>query len=234
MITNFEGKEYPGQEIQHILIIDRIRSTSCGAGCQDTGRFAVSGKSGTLGVGAELTTKLATDINARVGLNMLDFNYDDELDDVEYDLGIDLSSFSALVDWHIFDDSFRISGGFISMNNEISMDARPTENVEIGDITYSPAEIGTLKGSVDIDGLSPYVGIGWGNPFAGNRRWGFTLDLGVAFTDSPDASLTSVGGSKSSDQDLLDELEKERKDIEDDLDSFKFYPVISFGLFFRF
>ena len=29
-------------------------------------------------------------------------------------------------------------------------------------------------------------------------------------------------------------LEKERKDIEDDLDSLKFYPVISMGLFYRF
>ena len=223
------------RKLNVFLLLIALVLLSCGAGCQDTGRFAVSGKSGTLGLGPELTTKLATDINVRVGFNSFDLDFDDEeIEDVEYDLGMDFSSFSALVDWHIFDDPFRISGGFISMDNEIDLDARPNENVEIGDISYSPAEIGTLNGSVDIDGLSPYLGIGWGNPFGGDRRWGFTLDFGVAFTDSPDASLTSVGGTFSADPTLLANLEKERKDIEDDLDSFKFYPVISLGLFFRF
>lgn len=207
---------------------------SCGAGCQDTGRFAVTGKGGTLGLGGEFTTGITPNVNARVGLNMLDLDHDDELDDIEYDLGLDFYSFSALVDWHIFNDSFRISGGFISMNNEIDLDATPTESEEIGDFTYSPAEIGTLTGGVDIDGLAPYVGIGWGNPLTHHKRWGFTIDLGVAFTDSPDVALSSVGGSKSLDPIFLAELEKERKDIEDDLDSFKFYPVISLGLFYRF
>ena len=199
------------------------------AGCTDTGRFAVSGRGGTLGAGAEFTTKIATDINARVGLNALDFDFDDEeIDDVEYDLGIELSSFSALVDWHIFDDSFHITGGFISMNNEIDLDATPTKSVEIGDTIYTPAQIGTLSGCVDIDGLTPYLGIGWGNPFGGDRRWGFTLDLGVAFTDSPDVSLSATGAIAQAD------LEKERKDIEDDLDFIQIYPVLSLGLFYRF
>jgi len=199
------------------------------AGCQDTGRFALSGNAGTLGVGPELTAKLATDINVRVGFNTFDFDFDDEeIDDVDYDLGIELSSVSALVDWHIFDDSFRISGGFISMDNTIDLDAIPNKNVEIGNTIYTPAQIGTLNGSLDIDGLSPYVGIGWGNPFAGERRWGFTLDMGLAFTDSPDVKLSSTGIV------TLADLEKERADIEDDFDSLKVYPVITLGLFFRF
>jgi hypothetical protein len=199
------------------------------AGCQDTGSFALSGKASTLGVGPELSAKLATDINVRVGFNTLDFDFDDEdIDDVEYDLGVDLSSVSAMVDWHIFDDPFRITGGFISMHNKIDLDARPSKNVEIGYTTYTPAQIGTLNGSMDIDGLSPYLGIGWGNPFAGDRRWGFTLDMGLAFTDSPDVKLYSTGIVS------LADLEKERRDIEDDFDSLRIYPVISLGLFFRF
>jgi len=223
-------KGYTMKKQFHIFLLSILSVLlSFGAGCQDTERFALSGKASTLGVGPELTTKLATDINVRVGFNTFDFDFDDEeIDDVEYDLGIDLSSVSALVDWHIFDDPFRISGGFISMHNEIDLDARPNKSVEIGNTIYTPAQIGTLNGSLDIDGLSPYVGIGWGNPFAGKRRWGFTLDLGLAFTDSPDVKLSSTGIVTSAD------LEKERRDIEDDFDSLKVYPVISLGLFFRF
>ncbi|MBN1974769.1 MAG: hypothetical protein JW787_14105 [Sedimentisphaerales bacterium] len=200
-----------------------------GTGCQDSGRFAVAGKAGTLGLGGEFTVGLATDINARVGYNMLDYDFDEEeIDDVEYDLGVELSSISALLDWHVFDNSFHLTGGFISMDNEIDLDASPTENVEIGDTTYTPSDIGTITGSAEIDGMSPYIGIGWGNPIQSNRRWGFTLDLGVAFTDSPDVSLSSTGIVSPAD------LEKERQEIEDELDSFKIYPVITLGLFYRF
>jgi len=182
-----------------------------------------------LGLGGEVAAKVATDINVRFGFNDLNLDFDDkDIEDIEYDLGVDLSSVSALVDWHIFADSFKITGGFISMDNTINLDARPSENVEIGDTTYTPAQVGTLKGNLDIDGLAPYLGIGWGNPFTCSRRWGFTVDLGVAFTDSPDVSLYSTGIVSQVD------LEKERRDIEDDMDFFRIYPVLSLGLFYRF
>ena len=218
-----------GRKLNIFMLLSLSILLSYGAGCQDTGRFAVSGTGSTLGLGGEFSTKLATDINARVGINKLDYDFDEEdIDGVEYDFGVKLSSLSALVDWHVFDDSFHLTGGFISMNNKVELDARSTQSETIGDTTYTPAQIGTLSGDVEIDGLSPYLGIGWGNPFASNRRWGFTFDIGVAFTDSPDVSLTSTGVVSQLD------LSKEIKDIEDDLDSLRFYPVIQLGLFFRF
>lgn len=201
------------------------------AGCQDSRRFTVAGKSGTLGFGGELTARVATDINARVGVNGLDFDFDDqEIEDVTYKVGVDLFSVSALVDWYVFDDPFHLTGGFINMNNNINLDARPSHSVEIGDHIYTPAEIGTLTGKAEIDGLSPYLGIGWGNPMQSNRRWGFTLDLGIAFTDSPDVSLSATGMAAG----LPEDIERERRKIEDDLDFIQIYPVISLGLFIRF
>jgi hypothetical protein len=202
---------------------------ACLAGCADSERFAVAGRTGTLGLGGELTAKVATDINARVGFNTLDLDFDDqEFDDIEYDAEVDFKSFSALADWYIFDGSFHITGGVIYMDNQINLDGRATESVEIGDTTYSPADVGTLRGQADVDGLAPYVGIGWGNPFRSSRRWGFTCDLGVAFTDSPDVSLSSTGTVSNAD------LAQERQDIEDDLDFIRIYPVFSVGLYFRF
>jgi hypothetical protein len=203
---------------------------SCGAGCADSGGLAISGKAGTLGLGGELTTGITSNVNARVGLNTLDFDYDDEFDDVEYDVGLDFSSFSALVDWHLFDSSFRISGGLISMDHTLDLDATPSGNVSIGDNDYTPAEIGTLSGDVDIDGVAPYIGIGWGDPMDRNKRWGFYCDFGVAFTDSPDVELSATGTAAG----LAADLARERDEIKDDLEPFQLYPVISLGLYFRF
>ena len=204
-----------------------------GAGCTDTGRYAVSGKASTLGLGGEFTTAIKPDINVRVGYNMLDIDFDDEeIEDVEFDVGVDLSSFTALLDWYVFNGSFRLSGGFISMDNEIDLKARPTENIEIGDVYFTPDEVGYLYGSIENDEVVPYVGIGWGNPLTAGRRWGFTCDFGVAFTSSPDVTLDARCGSNP--PELDDELAKQIDDIEDFFDDFRLYPVIALNFFYRF
>ncbi len=204
-----------------LLIID--------SGCHDSNSFAVGVKGGTLGLGGDVTAKVLPALNVRAGYSMLDFDSRErEFDDVEYKTNIDLSGISLLADWHVFEGPFRISSGLYYMNNSLQMKARPKEDVEIGDTEYTPAQAGTIKGSIDIDGLAPYIGIGWGNPFKNNSRLGFTCDFGMAFTKKPDASLTSSGTVSSED------LAIERRKMEDDLDSYKFYPVISLGLYYRF
>ena len=115
-----------------ILLLILSMLLACGAGCTDSGRYAVSGKASTLGLGGEFTTAIKPDINARVGYNMLDLDFDDEeIEDVEYDIGIDFSSFTALADWYIFNGSFRISGGIVSMDHKIDLDARPTKDIDL-------------------------------------------------------------------------------------------------------
>jgi hypothetical protein len=202
-------------------------------GCADSGGLAVLGKGGTLGFGGELATGVTSDINARLGLNTFDADFDDEFDDVEYDIGLDFSSFSALIDWHVFSDSFRVTGGFLSLNHELDLDATPTVSQEIGGTIYQPSDIGTLSGDVEVDGIAPYIGIGWGNPLDRKKKWGFYCDFGVAFTDSPDVSL-SANGTLASDPAFQADLAEERDEIEDYLEPFEFYPVLSVGLYVRF
>jgi hypothetical protein len=214
-----------------ILLLILSILLSCGAGCTDTGKYAVSGKTSTLGLGGEFTTGITSNINARLGINALDLDIGEkEITDIEYDIELDFSSFSALADWHVFNDSFRISGGIISIDNKAELEANgPSgESQEIGDIEYDWDDIGTLSSSVEIDDLAPYVGIGWGNPLTHGKRWGFTCDFGVAFTSSPDVALAATGIVPA------DELEKERQNIEDELDKFRFYPVIALSFFYRF
>jgi hypothetical protein len=206
---------------------------ACGAGCADTGKYAISAKGSTLGLGGEFTTAIKPDINARVGYNMLDVDIDDtEVEDVDFDIGVDFSSFTALADWYVFNGSFRLSGGIVSMDHEIDLDARPNEPIEIGDKTYLPSEVGTLYGSVDVDDVAPYVGIGWGNPLTSSRRWGFTCDFGVIFSDTPDVTLYAVGGTEPAG--FQEELEKQRKDVEDFFEDLKIYPVVAVSFFWRF
>jgi len=216
-----------------ILLLVLSMLLACGAGCADTGKYAISGKGSTLGLGGEFTTAIKPDINARVGYNMLDVDIDNiEVEDVDFDIGVDFSSFTALADWYVFNNSFRISGGIVSLDHEIDLDARPNKDIEIGDETYSPSDVGTLYGSVEVDDVAPYVGIGWGNPLTSSRRWGFTCDFGIIFSDTPDVTLDAVGGTEP--VGFQEELEKQRKDIEDFFEDLKIYPVIAVSFFWRF
>lgn len=205
----------------------------CGAGCTDSGKYAVSGKVGTLGLGGEFATALAPDINARIGINGLDTDLrDKEIENIDFDIGVDLRSFSALLDWYVFDGSFRLSGGIIAMDNKIDLKSRPDKNIEIGDMYFTPEEVGTLRGSIEKDQVAPYLGIGWGNPFTAHRRWGLTCDFGVAFTSSPDVTLTATGGTKP--PELDEQIARERDNIKDFFDKFKIYPVIAVSFYYRF
>lgn len=219
-----------GKKLNAILLLIFSILLSCGAGCTELGGFAVSGKASTLGLGGEITTGVTSNVNARVGINTLDLDNDWELEDIEYDLGLDFFSLTALVDWYVFDGSFHLSGGILSMDHEVSLDAKPIDNQEFGDNTYTPDEIGILSGCIEIDQVAPYVGIGWGNPLTHHRRWGFTCDFGVAFINSPDVSLSVTGPVAG----LAGDLAKERAELEDDLEPFKFYPVIAVSFFYRF
>ena len=116
------------------------------------------------------------------------------------------------------------------MDHTLDLDATPSENVDIGAHQYTPAEIGTLSGSAEIDGVAPYIGIGWGNPLDAGKRWGFYCDFGVAFVASPDVALSATGAAAG----LAEDLAREREEIEDDLEPFEFYPVLSLGIYFRF
>lgn len=221
------------KKLSAILLLVLSVLLSCGAGCADSGGLAIAGKAGTLGLGGELITGITQNVNARVGMNVLGLDLDEEIDDVEYDIGLDFSSFSALVDWHVFAGSFRITGGVVSMNHELDLEGTGSagEMQEIGDGTYDWTNIGILSGSAEIDDLAPYVGIGWGDPLDPNKKWGFYCDFGVAFTGSPDVKLTATGPGAPG---LPADLAKERDDIKDELEAFEFYPVISLGLFFQF
>ena len=219
-------------KLSAILLLILSVLVFCGAGCTDSGKYAISGKASTLGLGGEFTTAVTPNINARVGLNALDVDVEEEIEDIEFDIGVDFSSFSALLDWYIFNSSFRISGGIISMDNEVDLETRPSENIEIGDVEFTPEEVGYLYGSIENDDVAPYVGIGWGNPLTADRRWGFTCDFGVAFTSSPDVTLDARGGTNP--HELDEELAKQKADIEDFFDEFKLYPVIALNFFYRF
>ncbi|MDA0323932.1 MAG: hypothetical protein O2923_14620 [Verrucomicrobia bacterium] len=193
--------------------------------------FAVGAKISTLGIQAEATVALTDTLNLRGSYNFLDYSTDEKFDDINYAVDINFSSVSALIDWHPFKNGFRITGGVVQHNSDATLDATPTEAERIGDTVYPAEIIGTVTGDVDFDDLAPYVGIGFGNAIGDSTSFSFSFDLGVAI-QSYDITLSAPSAALV--PGLEDDLRAEEKDIEDDLNDYEIYPVIAFGIAYRF
>lgn len=194
---------------------------------------AISVKASTLGAGLEIENTLTDNIALRLGANYFSYDYNGTADGIDYDFELELQSFSALLDWHPFGGSFRISAGALYNQNEINAKSDPAASYDIGGSTYTASQVGTLKGTVDFNEIAPYAGIGWDTSFGKDNCFGLLFEVGVIYQGSPKASLRA-SGPIAGDATFQSELQKEEDSLQDDLDEFQWYPVIAAGLTYRF
>ena len=62
--------------------------------------MAVSAKVGSLGFGVELTKAIADNVTGRAGLNAFDYNKNISKSTVNYDMGLQLQTVTAIADWY--------------------------------------------------------------------------------------------------------------------------------------
>jgi hypothetical protein len=189
---------------------------------------AVTAKLGTLGLGVEGTFGLTEQFNARLGFNKFDFDRTETIDDIEYDLDLEWQSISLLADWHPFGNSFRFTAGLMSNGNELT-GSSTADSVTINDTSYT--NVG-LDAKLDFDSAAPYLGVGWGNALSVEKGWGYNVDVGVLFQGSGDVTLTPTGAAAG----LVDpaDIAAEEDRFEDDIKNYKYYPVFSFGVSYKF
>lgn len=195
-------------------------------------------KGGTLGLGVDVSTPLSEKLGVRFNLNGLKYGMDEEIDDVDYDGDLELLTAGLLLDYYPFSSTFRISAGVYYNDNIFKGSARPTagSTVDINDIPYDATEVGQLDAEITFNKFSPYVGIGWGNDtFA--KGWSFSFDLGVMYHGTPEADLVATRGSAVDDATFAiieANVAAEEESLQDEIDSYRFYPVVMVGVNYRF
>lgn len=195
-----------------------------------TGLYAgVSSLGLQLGVAQSLTDQLSI----KLAYSGASYDADGETDGVDYEYDLDLSSVSLLLDWHVFDNDFRVTAGALANGNEISAESKISgATIEVGDTVFTADQVGRLEGDIEFDSLAPYLGIGWGRALG--EGFSVIFDLGVAFQGEPEVELRSVGGTFSNNPILIAEVEREEQELQDDAEDFDLYPVISLGFSYRF
>ena len=195
----------------------------------------------TLGLGLTAGYDFSEHFTVRGLFNRFELSYDTDVSGNEYEGNLELQSFGLSFDWHPFSSGFRLSSGAFLNNNEVSASA--SGELEIGDEKYS----GEMNILLDFERIAPYVGVGW----TSDRReagLGFAIDAGLLYQGSPRISGSgstssctfelSAGGdaavSSGPCQGLRGDLESEHGDLMDGLDDFRWYPVLSLGVLYRF
>ena len=166
------------------------------------GRFAVGATYGSIGSVAELTYGWSRDLHGRLSLSFDPHN--DEQRDTEWIR----ESASLLLDWHPGGGGFRLSGGLAYLRKEPFGDSSPA-------------------GSSGSNVLTPYFGVGWGNPLRAGSRWTFLVDVG-AFGGGGSSSGSVSGDGRAA-------ASSARESASSGL-TFRvsWRPIVSMGVAFRF
>lgn len=207
---------------------------------------------GTQGVGFDLGYEFNRYIKMRFRAAFLQFDYEDEWNDMDLKAELNANNTGLLVDVHPFGGTFRFTTGLnfapLSVKAEGSMDINDQYGGKIytlGDYQYKVEKgKGWVKGEYKWRTVQPYIGIGWSSDGDGDRSLYFHFDLGVnimgkgqfTVSNSNNVLQSYMGGDfKPVDNALLrDSFMEEGKDFFDIADKIVVYPVLQFGIGFRF
>lgn len=216
------------------LIISTLATLVLSAGTASAQSIAVGASLGTTGAGIEAQLKLGPIFVLRASVDRLDHNIDETYDGIDYAGAFAFDTLGGFVDLHPFGNAFLVSGGAYLGDRDISLGATPSMPVEIGGTIYSPSQVGTLSGTIKLQDLAPFVGVGWDDTFTRRSAWGFRALAGLAFSDTPEVALDSTGGSLSNSATLQDRLDDEAREIQGEVEGYGIFPVVQVGLNYRF
>lgn len=193
--------------------------------------FGVGVKAGTLGIGLEGTWRPLPYMDVRLGANAFDYETNSDYVDINYDATLALDTFYATANFRFPLSPFRFTAGLYSNGNELQMVSAETGDVDIGGVTFTQAEIGTLSATTAFSSTAPYIGFGYDFSLAG--KVGLNLDFGMLWQGDPSVTM-STNGLLANDPTLLFALETERQELENEMSDFKAWPVLSMGFVFNF
>jgi hypothetical protein len=203
-----------------------LLSLPAAAGTSVDGRYGLLGWGE--GFGLQLALPLSDNTALRFRLTDTDWDGDEQYSDVTYDLHYKLRTSGVIFDWRPGSGIFFLSGGLL-YNHKHEFYGTATGNLTIGSFSGNA----TVRADVEWDRkTAPYIGLGWGNVgLQKHKGLAWSVELGIGFVGDLDVRLAQTGGSVTIPP---GDLAAEQRDLEDDLDFMRRYPMISFGLGYSF
>lgn len=227
-------------------------------------RIAVGANVSPLGVGAQLSTNIAKNLNLRVSGSGYPYSTNFTTNGFSANAKLNLASAGIAADYYPFRFGFRISPGILVLNNNrlkaTSAVAGGSSFTLNGDTFYS-ASANTATGATPLSGTAvlglnstkPAFTItgGWGNTIPRNGgHWAFPVEVGVALVGAPsltanlngwacyDQAQTQCSNVNSATNPLAiqiqSDLSAQVNKWKGDVNPLKTFPIVSAGLSYSF
>ena len=197
---------------------------------------------GTTGFGLGVAGALSEDVTGRLSFDTWSKTITQSDSNGDYKGDLKLQNIAMLADWYPFSGTFRTTLGLVANGNKVTLTATPNASAQytFNGTQYSASDVGSYAGEVKFNSTAPYLGIGWGNPVAKDKTWGFVMDIGVLFQGSPKVTSTATCSATFATNFPADcaQMQTDVADgatqLETDLKNYKYYPVISIGVSYHF
>ena len=156
---------------------------------------AVDLRAATTGFGIEVAKLFSGHVGARLGGSYYSWSTNKSQSDISYDASLKLHTFTALLD--LFPGrrgSFHLTTGLVTNPLTISAIGIPaaSDSFRISGREYSANAVGTLTAQGKFNGVSPYLGFGFGTPANDHKALKCLFDLGAAL-GKPSITLNATG-----------------------------------------
>gem|GEM_PF-491456 len=199
------------------------------------GPISLGAQIGTLGIGGEISYEVNDAFTLRGNPSFGAFSYDGDESGIEYDSDLTLANFGVLADWQPLKNGFRVTGGLFFSGDDIEMVGENTNQIIINNVNYNTTQVQSVTADVERDIVQPYLGIGYSGGLSPKSKWQFSADLGAKYIGDADVSMSARTGVLGGVQAAFDnDLEQERRQLENSLSDWSLYPVVMVGAKYQF
>ena len=200
---------------------------------ENTG-FALGAHAGTTGIGLDAQAGVSPWLDLRASVDALALDHDATYGNIPYQGRWRDFTGGAFADLHPFGNAFMLSGGAYAGQRKASIVSSPTQPITIDGHSFTPDQVGRLDGDIRLSSVEPFAGVGFNNTFRTKSRWSVIAVAGVAFSGQPQVALESSGGSFSNLSIVQQSVAAEQAIIVHDTRNYRFYPVATVGISYRF
>ena len=201
-----------------------------------------------LGIGGEVALAVTQRSNVRFGFNVFSYGHTFDKDGVTYKGTLDLRSAQATYDL-FFLKEFHISPGILIYNgNKVTANASVPggQSFTLSNVNYlsDAADPVSGTGKLTVYKAAPMLLVGFGNLVPRSRHFSTSFEIGAAYQGPPRVTLNLSGSacdstglfcrSISSDPTIQANVVSEQAKLNKSASPYKFYPVVSFGVGFKF
>lgn len=195
--------------------------------------FAVGPYVGTGGIGIAVTTSIVPKfLNLVIGYSYFDSGFHATYSGQKYRENIRFGGAPVYLSTYPFGPHFHIDAGIFINETRIRLSSfSRNDTYSFQDHIYVVPALGTVSGQTHYNVIAPYLGVGWGNPLLGSR-WTFALNIGGFFEGTSKVILRAA--NENAVPGAAANIDAAERSFNHKISFLSVYPVLSFGLDYRF